>query len=492
MKRLSLSISRLALLTALAFPCGAALAAQPGNITDSLTEAYYNNATLQQQRAALRQADEAVPQALAGWRPTVQVSVGINHFNETYNTNTKVKGNKLNYQRDGSDEQVSASLPLFDSGKTHDNVRNAKNSLYAARAQLLATEQQVFLQVVQDYVTVYTDHQVEALDQSYQEVAAQQLKNTQAQFNLGEITYTSVAQAQASLSQAVEQLQVAQGNLQIADENFRQYVGDYPAETLAPPQPLLLPVASKEDAATLAVLNNPAVVAAEFTDAAAKDAVDAAFAVLGPTVTFQAVGDIQNNPSAPNTQINSSEVLGQLTVPIYQGGAEYAAIRAARAKQQQDFAAILDAQRNAYSQATQAWVAFVSSRDAIMSTNDQIKADAIALDGTEREELAGTLSTLDVLNAQQLLLNAQVQQVQNISTLVNNSYTVASAVGKLTAKDLGLPVQEYDDLKYYDAVKNAFFGTGELADRRAGVASDGTFVPAAPAKPVQETSGPKG
>ena len=129
-------------------------------------------------------------------------------------------------------------------------------------------------------------------------------------------------------------------------------------------------------------------------------------------------------------------------------------------------------------QATQAWVGLVSSRAAIVSTNAEIKANAIALDGTEREQIVGTRTTLDVLNAQQLLLNSQVQQVQNIATLVDNSYTVAAAIGRLTATDLDLPVKQYDDQKYYDAVKYAGFGTGESADRAAGVAPDGTLLDA--------------
>ena len=138
--------------------------------------------------------------------------------------------------------------------------------------------------------------------------------------------------------------------------------------------------------------------------------------------------------------------------------------------------AILDSQRTAWYQGAQAWEAIVATRAAIVASNVEIKANAIALDGTEREELVGTRTTLDVLNAQQLLLNSQVQQVQNIGTLVNNTYAVTSAIGRLTVKDLGLPVQEYDDLKYYDAVKDGGFGTGEIADREAGISSDGTLL----------------
>ena len=173
-------------------------------------------------------------------------------------------------------------------------------------------------------------------------------------------------------------------------------------------------------------------------------------------------------------------------MPLYQGGAEYSAIRQARAKQQQAFAGILDAQRTAYAQATQAWEGLVASRDAIMSTNAEIKANAIALDGTEREDLVGTRTTLDVLNAQQLLLNSQVQQVQNISTLVNNSYTVAAAIGRLTATDLGLPVDHYNDLKYYKSVEYAGFGTGEAADHKAGIAPDGSLLNAGTAPVIAD------
>jgi outer membrane protein len=197
-----------------------------------------------------------------------------------------------------------------------------------------------------------------------------------------------------------------------------------------------------------------------------------------PQVSVQASAFTENAPAQARTNLNGGEILGQLTVPLYQGGSEYSAIRQARAKEQQAFAGILDAQRTAYAQATQAWVGLVASRDAIVSTNAEIRANAIALDGTEREELVGTLTTLDVLNAQQLLLNSQVQQVQNIALLVNNSYTVASAIGRLTATDLRLPVDQYNDLKYYKSVEYAGFGTGEKADRKAGITPDGSMLDA--------------
>jgi outer membrane protein len=273
----------------------------------------------------------------------------------------------------------------------------------------------------------------------------------------------------------VEEVAVADGNLQIARENFRELVGAYPGD-LVPPQPLDLPVSSKDEAAAAANANNPNVIAAEFTDASDKDAIDVAFSALLPQITLQASAFSESNPSGPHTSVRGGSVLAQVTMPLYQGGEEYAAIRQARAKEQQSFATIIDEQRTSYAAATQAWESLIASRAAIVSTNAEIRANAIALDGTEREEIVGTRTTLDVLNAQQLLLDSQVQQVQNIATLVNNSYGVAAAIGRLTATDLGLPVTQYDDRKYYDAVKYAGFGTGEAADADAGIAPDGTLL----------------
>jgi outer membrane protein len=469
------------------FPMG-----PPNTLVQALAEAYANNATLQEQRAALRQTDENVPTAISGWRPTITVAGSIGRSSETVTQLSAVTNpftgistpEKVRLPENGDPEtaQVTVTQPIYSGGKVIDETREAENNVYAARAQLLATEQSVFLNVVNAYVTVITDTHVLALDQNNQTVLEQQLQATRDQFNVGEITLTSVAQAQASLAQAIEQVAVADGNLKIARENFRDLVGDYPGDLIAP-QPLALPVNSKEDAGRLAVANNPNVIAAQFSDAANKDAVDVAFAALLPVIEVQAQGFTESNPSGQSTSVRGGSVLAEITEPLYQGGQEYSAIRAARAREQESFAAIIDQQRTAYASATQAWETLVASRAAIVSTNSEIKADAIALDGTEREEIVGTRTTLDVLNAQQLLLDAQVQQVQNIAQLVENSYTVASAIGRLTVTDLGLPVSQYDDLQYYRSVEYAGFGTGESADRRAGIDRNGELLDA-PQPPI--------
>jgi outer membrane protein len=450
---------------------------QINTLTEALAAAYYNNATLQAQRAALRQADENVPAAISGWRPTVELTGTSGRVvgQETDNIPGINTPESINQNRNEALGEVTLTQPIYDGGKTIDATRQAKNTVYAQRAALLAQEQTVFLDVVTDYVTVISDTHLLALDQNNVTVLKQQLQATDDQFNVGDITLTSVAQAQAALAQAREQVSIAVGDLQIAQENFRHDVGQYPGDLTAP-QPLSLPVSSKDEAGASAENNNPNVIAAEFNNAADKDAVDVAFSALLPQVSLEASGYTESNPNGPRTRNDGGLLLGQLTVPLYQGGQEYSAIRQARAKAQQSFADIIDAERTAYAQATQAWEGLVASRAAVYSTNAEIKANAIALDGTEREEIVGTRTTLDVLNAQQLLLQSQDQQVQNIANLVTESYTVAAAIGRLTATDLALPIKQYDDLNYYNSVKYAGFGTGETADRKAGIAPDGSLT----------------
>lgn len=461
-------------------------AAPPATLTQALSEAYYDNPTLQAQRASLRATDEDVPTALSGWRPTIELQGSVGrvtgsekYYSSSWNPFTKKQVNystKTPETGTQKNAEITLTQPIYSGGKVIAQTRKAKNAVYAARAMLLSTEQTVFEKVVQAYTTVQADQQVLALEKTNEQVLQRQLRDTEAQFHLGEITMTSVAQAQASLAQAQAQLAVGQGNLQIARQTFRQVVGSFPAEHLAPAQPLTLPVGSAAEAGQMALRNSPDVIAAKFTDSAAKDAVDVAFSALMPQVSFQASGYEETASSGQNNYTQGASFLGQLTVPIYQGGQAFSFIRQARAKQQQAFAEVLDAERTAYANATQAWDAYLATQRSIVAINAQIKAEALALDGTEREELVGTRTVLDVLNAQGALLSAQIQQVENISQMVAYSYTIAGAIGELTVQNLDLPVHAYNDQKYYQAVKYAGFGTGGRADHKAGIAANGALL----------------
>jgi outer membrane protein len=161
---------------------------------------------------------------------------------------------------------------------------------------------------------------------------------------------------------------------------------------------------------------------------------------------------------------------------LYQGGAEFAAIRQARDKLQAAYSDTVNARRQSVVQAVQSWESLQSSKATVQSLKEQVLADGIALDGTERQEIVGTSTMLDVLNAQQLLLQAQTQQIENVGNIVIDSYAVVAAMGRLTAGDLDLPVHHYDDLKYYRAVKHSLFGEGNAAYESVGISPNGDLL----------------
>jgi outer membrane protein len=301
-----------------------------------------------------------------------------------------------------------------------------------------------------------------------EQVLAKQLQATNDRFRVGEITRTDVAQAEAALAGATAQRQTSEGNLQIARGTYQQVVGFLPPGDLVEPQPLSLPAKNEQDAIALAANNNPLVIAALFNDAAAKDAVDVAFAQLLPQVSFQGQMFQTDNSSLRSSQSNGYQALLQLSVPVYQGGQEYSAVRQAKQSEQQTAKLVDDARRTAVQNAVQSWETLVAAKAAANSTRAQIQANSIALEGVEREAIVGSRTTLDVLNAQQALLQSQVTLVQNLAQVVTASYQVAAAIGRLTARDLNLPVPLYDETAYYNAVKNKWVGLGDYATGQPG------------------------
>jgi outer membrane protein len=440
-----------------------ASAATPHTLADALAAAYATNPTLLTERARLRATDEDVPQALAGWRPSVTLGGSAGYVNGS-TTESHVT---LGENRDLLTEQATVTQPLYTGGKTAAQLHRAENSVLAERATLINTEQTVFANVINAYVTVIEDQQLVALNNSNVQVLQRQLQATNDRFRVGEITRTDVAQAEASLASAVAQQATAVGNLSASRATYLQYVGFDP-ENLVPPQPLALPIKSQDEATQMAQVNNPAVISAAFSNAASKDAIDVAFAALLPTVSVQGQAFRQDNPQSRAIRETGQEVLLQLSVPLYQGGGEYATIRQARQTEQQTRKTLDDQRRQATQQAANAWQNLIAARSTIISDQAAIRANEIAVDGVEREALLGSRTTLDVLNAEQTLLQARTTLVQNLAALVTDSYAVAQAIGRLTAHDLNLPVNYYDETAYYKEVRNRLIGTKDYATGQPG------------------------
>ncbi len=249
-----------------------------------------------------------------------------------------------------------------------------------------------------------------------------------------------------------------EGSLLTAEAAYIRAIGSAPPADLAEPQPLKLPVRNEQQAAAMAGDNNPSVIAALFNLAGSRNAVDVAFGALLPQLSLQSQAFSPTTPRRATSTSNGYQVLANLSVPLYQGGSEYAAVRQARETVTQDDRLVADARRTAVQNAVQAWQTLQAALASADSSRAAVQANQVALEGEERQALVGTATTLDVLVQQQTLLNARLTLVQNLASIVTASYGVASAIGRLTARDLALPVTYYDDTAYYQAVKNKWFG----------------------------------
>ena len=452
----------------------------PHTLQEALASAYLTNPTLQAERANLRSIDENVPTAVAGWRPTVSVTTsgtvesGASSFGVTSGLNAQglpaaqaVPATPLHGLR-GYTTSVSAVQPLYEGGRTTGQTHEAVNRVQAERANLISVEQQVFANVVSAYVGVIEDEQLLQLQINNEKVLEEQLRATNDRFRVGEITRTDVAQAEAALASARATRQQAEGTLQTAQATYTQQVGTPPPPNLIPPQPLLLPVQNQGQAVAVAVSNNPNVINALFTEASDQDAVDVAMSALLPKLNLQGQYINQADQGLPLQRSFLSEGLLSLTVPIYQGGAEYAAVRQAKQTAQAGHRQVDVQRRSAAELAISNWQSLLSYKASIDSNRTAIQSNIIALDGVERQAIVGTSTTLEVLQQQQTLLTAQVALVQSLSSLVLTSYGVAAAIGRLTARDLRLPVPLYDETAYYNAVRDRAWGLNDYAVGQPG------------------------
>lgn len=450
----------------------------PRTLAEALASTYSNQPALQASRARLRAADEGVPQALSGWRPTVVLAgtagtgdgVARTFQSNAFNASTGGTGVSTTTQtsRNFGTAQATVTQNLYNGGRTQASINRAQNLVKAERATLIAQEQTSFIGAVSAYIGVIQARQLLELNINNEQVLGKQLQATNDRFRVGEITRTDVAQAEAAQAGARAERETAEGTLLTAKGTFQQVVGYPPPDDLVEPQPLALPVKSQLEATTLAASNNPTVLTAVFNDAAAKDAVDVAFGALLPQISVQGQTFHQVNQVARNASATGYAVTANLSVPLYQGGAEYSTVRQARQTQQQTDRAIEDARRTAVQNAVQSWSTLEGARSAAASTRAQIRANEIALEGVVREAIVGSRTTLDVLNAQQTLLLSRTRLVQNLSQLVTASYQVAVAIGRLTARDLHLPVPLYDETAYYQAVRNKWVGLGDYAADQPG------------------------
>ncbi|WP_036281196.1 TolC family outer membrane protein [Methylocystis sp. ATCC 49242] len=456
---------------ALAFSGASICPAFAESLLSALARAYDGNPDLNQSRASVRVRDEDAPKALAGLRPkaSITASAGPQHARikipfgaDNQQAGASGGGNfsdvYTGYPRGAT---LNVSQTVFDGGRTENSVRQAESGVFSARATMRLTEQAILQNGATAYMNVLRDTAVLALRKSNIAVLEEQLKQTRDRFQVGEVTRTDVAQAEASLAQARSEFYGAQALLKTSVANYRQIIGNEP-KNLEPGRSLepLLPK-SLNDAITIALAEHPGVAAALHQVDVAELAVKVAEGALAPSLSVNAQLSNQYDSflGLPGSRQFSAAASGQLNIPLYQGGAEYASIR--QAKEQLGQARLnADLQRDSVrASVVSSYGLLETAKASIISGQAAVKAAETALAGVREEAKVGQRTTLDVLNAQQALLNARVQLVTSQRDRVVASYAALGAIGRLSARELNLNVALYDPGVHFEQVKTKWFGT---------------------------------
>jgi TolC family type I secretion outer membrane protein len=437
---------------------GIASGAGAQSLEQALVSAYLTNPQLEAQRAALRATDELVPQALSGWRPTVEAQ-GAAIYNDTLRSAPGDSGDTFTTLQ----SSLAVDQEIYSGGETVANTRRAERLVRVERARLMVVEQDVLLQAV----TVYTDllSARAVLDFANQNVdrLTRQLQATRDRFDVGEVTRTDVAQADARLSGAIADRVAAEGAVASAVAAYRRVVNQEPAGLVVPPPLSLLP-ASEDEAQRLAEDLNPNIAAAQYNLAAARADVDVAESSLLPRLSVRGEFAYARDPTEVLDWRRDASIGANLRVPLYQGGAEYSRVRQTKQTVRQRQDDLEDTLRAVRDEVTAAWEELTTATSRIESIGAQVRANEIAVEGSRQEALVGQRTTLDVLDQESDLFQSQVDLVAARRDQIVASYRLKAAIGQLTAAGIGLPVQPYDDEAYYDHTRNRWVGLGEAPD----------------------------
>jgi outer membrane protein len=420
-----------------------AASAKAETLADALTYAYEHSGLLEQNRALLRAADEDVAIAVAATLPVINWSATAT------SQSPRTPGSDLI----AATARISGELLLYDGGGSQLAIDAQKETVLGTRQSLINVEQQILLRAVQAYMNVRRDSEFVALRQNNVRLITQEFRAAQDRFDVGEVTRTDVALAEARLAAARSLLASAQGNLARSGEEFRVAVGRAPSNPRpASPAPVSRGIAQ---AKTFAVRNHPSLREAQHAVTAAELSIRRAETNYAPRVTLQGqVGLDQNLDAGRSVSITA-------TAPIYQGGRLSAQVRQFMARRDAARAALHLTRHNIEQEVGNAYAFLQVARASRAASDEQTRAATVAFRGVREEATLGARTTLDVLNAEQELLDAQANTISAQADEVIASYSVLAAMGLLTAEHLRLPVQQYDPSAYYNLVKDAPTVTSE-------------------------------
>jgi outer membrane protein len=440
---------------------GALLCATPASadtLREALSAAYETNPNLTAAREGQKATNEGVPLAKANGRPDVTVQ-------PTYFENILQDGGASVVQARGYSISGTVSAPIYAGGGIKNAVRAAENRVEAGFANLRGAESAIFSAVVGAYMDVIRDEAIVDLNRAQVGVLQVNLEATRDRFEIGDLTRTDVAQSEARLALAVSNMEGARANLIRSKEIYIQLVGK-PPENLEAPPPLPNLPETPDNAVTVSLESNPDVIAARENREAAGFDRKAANASRLPTVSVftqssysNALNSISSN--IPGFQADNSSLTGQAgvraTIPLYQGGQPAAQVRQAQARLGQAQELEIAAEREAIAQTRAAYASWKASQDVIAASERAVAANELSLEGTRAENSVGNRTILDILNAEQELLQSKVQLVTARRNAYVAGFTLLAAMGRAEARDLGLESGAlYDPVAEYEKVDGAW------------------------------------
>lgn len=438
-----------------AFVLAGASGVSAETLESALARAYGNNPTLNAQRAGVRATDENVARAKSGYRPTVNASADVGR---TFTDVTRPGGQGGISRLTPRGVGVEVEQSIFNGFRTENSVRQAESSVFGARENLSNNEQNILSDAATAYMDVLRDTAILDLRRNNVEVIDEQLRQTRDRFNVGEVTRTDVAQAESRLALARSQASAAESQLRASIATYRQVIGVEPRQ-LAPGRPLDKLLPRNVDAALRVALNeHPAIKAAQHGVDVAELQVRIEQGALAPQVGVRGAVAQRYDSQTEGDRALSASVVAQLTVPIYDGGQAYASTRQAKetAGQRRLEADSIRDQVRAF--VITSWGQLEAARAQIIASQAQVDAAETALNGVREEARVGQRTTLDVLNAQQELLEARVNLITAQRDRVVASYLVAQSMGRLNSRALGLSVNHYSPKIHFDQVKDLWGG----------------------------------
>ena len=353
---------------------------------------------------------------------------------------------------------VTLSQPIFEGFQNLNALRQAKSTVQAGRESLRIVEQITLLNAVTAYVDVVRDQAVVKLRQSNVDVLTEQLRQTKDRFNVGEVTRTDVAQAEARRSDAVTQLYAAQANLKSSRGTYEQVIGHPPSDLSYPTTIAHLLPTGLDESMTLADGQNPLILNTVYLEEASLYNVNQILGELLPQVSLEAQYQQRFDQTKTLAEQETTTVMGRVNVPLYQGGGVAARVRQAKEANNELKKQVEDARLAIHAEVIASWAQLQATASEIQSAQSSLDANGIALEGVREEEKVGQRTTLDVLNAQLEYLGSQIQLVTAKRDRVVAEYALYSSVGRLDAQSLGLSVPYYNPLEHYDTIKNKWFG----------------------------------